>query len=113
MNIIRGKYMGKTLLANWLVVDIQTKGNKALLWKLPYKLVSGSFYISYEPFLYTSSENAVSMCRQLCYGTWQKKVNVIKTCNGYGFGWPMVTEMGVLEFTYGHNYEHNMDRALR
>ena len=23
----------------------------------------------------------------------------------------MVTQTGVLVFTYGHNYEHNMDRA--
>ena len=45
------------------------------------------------------------------YSTWQKKVNVIRMCAGYGSGWPTVTETGVLEFTYEHNYEHNTDRA--
>ena len=45
------------------------------------------------------------------YSTWQKKVSNIRTCAGYGSGWPMVMETGVLEFTYEHNYEHNTDRA--
>ena len=46
------------------------------------------------------------------YGTWQEKVNVIWTCDGYGSRWPTDTQTGVLEFHYEHNYEHNTDRAM-